>query len=116
MDLTATFAALAQATIPPAAPFDGINLLPILRGEQPLQSRTLCWRIDRTGRQQKAVRHGPWKYIQDGNVEMLFDLSKDISERNDLSFQNPAIFADLKQRLSTWESDLANEKTTFLVK
>jgi len=116
MDLTATFAAVAGAKVPEDRPFDGINLLPILTGKQPATERTLCWRIDRVGRQQKAVRHGAWKYIQDGNVEMLFDLASDIGERRDVSFQHPQVFADLKRRLADWEADLAKERTAFLVK
>lgn len=116
MDLTATFAALAGAKPAADHPFDGINLLPMLTGEQKEQSRTLYWRIDRVARQQKAVRHGPWKYIQDSNVEMLFNLADDISERRDVSFQNPAIFADLKTRLAAWEVEMAKERTEFLVK
>ncbi len=116
MDLTATFAAIAGAKAPADRPFEGINLLPIVIGDKQPQSRTLCWRIDRKGREQKAVRHAHWKYIQDGNVELLFDLSADISERRDLQFQHPLIFADLKRRLADWESDLAKERTEFLVK
>ncbi|MBI5760568.1 MAG: sulfatase-like hydrolase/transferase [Planctomycetales bacterium] len=129
MDLSATFAAISGAGFQPAnsnpprlagslphIAFDGINLLPVLTGEQPEQPRTLCWRIDRTGRQQKAVRHGSWKYIQDSNVEMLFDLSTDIGERRDVSFQNPETFTDLKRRLAAWEVELAKERTEFLVK
>jgi arylsulfatase A-like enzyme len=116
MDLSATFAAVAGAKPSAERPFDGINLVPILAGEQPEQPRTLCWRIDRTGRQQKAVRHGSWKYIQDSNVEMLFDLATDIGERRDVSFQNPETFADLKRRLADWEAELANERTEILVK
>ncbi len=78
--------------------------------------RKRCWRIDRTGRQQKAVRHGEWKYIQDGNVEMLFELQAYISERNDRSYQNSAFFYDRKQRLAAWEVEVAGVKTTFLLK
>jgi arylsulfatase A len=116
MDLSATFAAVAGASVPADRPFDGTNLLPTLTGEKPEQARTLCWRIDRAGRQQKAVRHGSWKYIQDGNVELLFDLAADIGERRDLSFQHAQVFADLKRRLAEWEADLAQERTDFLVK
>ncbi len=116
MDLSATFAAIANAKPAADRPFDGINLLPILNGEQQNQTRTLFWRIDRVARQQKAVRHGPWKYIQDGNVEMLFNLDNDISERNDVSFQNPAVLPDLKNRLAAWETELAKDRTEFLVK
>jgi len=116
MDLTATFAAIGGAKRPADRPFDGINLLPILTGEMAEEPRTLAWRINRTGRQQKAIRHGSWKYIQDGNVEMLFDLAKDISERHDVSFQNPEVFTDLKRRLTKWEDDLSQERPDFLVK
>lgn len=116
MDLSATFAAIAGAKPAADRPFDGINLLPVLTGEQKEQPRTLYWRIDRVARQQKAVRHGPWKYIQDSNVEMLFNLADDISERRDVSFQNPAVFADLKTRLAAWEAEMAQERTEFLVK
>lgn len=116
MDLTATFAGIAGAKSAADRPFDGLNLLPILMGEQKEQPRTLCWRIDRASRQQKAVRHGPWKYIQDSNVEMLFNLEEDISERRDVAFQNPAVFAELKARLAAWEMEMAKERTDFLVK
>lgn len=116
MDLTATFAAMAGAKPPADRPFDGINLLPILTGEKAEESRTLFWRINRTSRNQKAVRHGNWKYIQDGNVEMLFDLAADISERNDRSFQNPQVFQELKRHLAGWEAEMAKERTDFLVK
>jgi arylsulfatase A-like enzyme len=116
MDLSATFAAIAGAKPADDRPFDGINLIPILTGEQPAKERTLCWRINREGRQQKAVRHGKWKYIQDGNVEMLFDLGADVGERGDVFFQHPDIFATLKRELAGWEAEMAREKTDILVK
>lgn len=116
MDLTATFA--AAAGVQPAAdrPFDGIDLLPILTGAEPERERTFAWRINRMSRQQKAVRHGTWKYIQDGNVEMLFDLAADVGERRDLSFSHPDKFTELKRRLREWESEVDREPTDFLVR
>ncbi len=116
MDLTASFADVAGVARDSSWPLDGKNLLPILTKQAPELERTLYWRIDRTGRQQKAVRHGSWKYLQDGNVEMLFNLDDDISERRDVSFKNLKIFAELKERLAAWESDLAKTPTLFLVK
>ena len=62
------------------------------------------------------MRHGAWKYMQDGNVDMLFHLDKDIGERRDVSFQHAEIFTDLKRRLADWEAELAQERTEFLVK
>ncbi|MES2693298.1 MAG: sulfatase-like hydrolase/transferase [Verrucomicrobiota bacterium] len=116
MDLSATFAAAAGAGAPGGRAFDGVDLAPILTGARPQVERTLYWRIDRTGRQQKAVRHGPWKYIQDGNVELLFNLEQDIGERRDLGFKEPGIFADLKKRLAGWEAEMAREMPEVLVK
>lgn len=116
MDLSATFAALAGAKPAAGRPFDGIDLVPILTGALPPEPRTLAWRIDRVGRQQKALRHGAWKYIQDGNVEMLFDLAADIGERRDVMFRHPEVFADLKARLAAWEAEMAKETPEVLVK
>ncbi|MDP3068693.1 MAG: sulfatase-like hydrolase/transferase [Opitutaceae bacterium] len=116
MDLSATFASIAGAPPQPGRPWDGIDLLPILTGHRAPEPRTLFWRIDRAGRQQKAVRHGAWKYLQDGNVEQLFDLNTDIGERRDLFFQRPEIFADLKARLAAWEAEMARETPEVLVK
>ncbi len=90
--------------------------MPILTGAQPLQERTFYWRIDRATRKQKAVRHGDWKYLQDGNIEMLFDLKTDLGERRDLYRIHPEVMADLKQRLAAWEAELAQHPTEILVK
>jgi arylsulfatase A len=116
MDLAATFATIAGASPPAAAPFDGIDLLPILTGRAPPAERTFFWRIDRPARQQKAVRHGDWKYLKDGNVELLFDVRNDPGERNDLYRKHPDIMADLKNRLAAWEAEMAAAEPRILVK
>jgi arylsulfatase A len=116
MDLTATF--LAAAGVAPVAdrPLDGINLLPILLGEQPPRERTFCWRVNRSNRQQKAIRHGDWKYVQDAAVDLLINLKDDITERRDLSFRHPEVLADLKARLKAWEDEMDRSPTTFVVR
>jgi arylsulfatase A-like enzyme len=116
MDLTATILA-ATSTEPPAdRKLDGINLLPILTGEQPEVERTFFWRVDRAGRKQKAVRHGNWKYLQDDMVEMVFDLGEDISERRDLAYRQPEVLAKLKRLLADWEAELARTPPPFVVR
>lgn len=106
MDLTTTILAAVGVEIPEDRSLDGINLLPILRGEQPIVERTLAWRVDRTRRKMKAIRHGDWKYVQDDMVEMLFNLAEDIGERDDLYYQHPDKVKDLKLRLADWEADV----------
>jgi arylsulfatase A-like enzyme len=117
MDLSATFAAIAGAKPPAGYTLDGINLIPILSGEQPEQERTFFWRIDRSQRRQKAVRQGQWKYVQDGVVvDLLFNLKDDISERRDLAYQHPEILNALKGKMKAWEDEMAKEPTEFYVK
>jgi arylsulfatase A-like enzyme len=116
MDLTATFLAAAGAAPPSGRTLDGINLLPILTGQEPPRERTFCWRVNRAMRQQKAIRHGDWKYVLDGGVDLLFNLQDDISERRDLGYQNQAKLADLKSRLQAWEVEIDRSPPAFLVR
>jgi len=55
-----------------------------------------------------AVRHGKWKLIQNkaGNLE-LYDLVVDISEKTDLSKQNPKIVEQLNSEFKQWRSQMA---------
>lgn len=114
MDLTATFLSIAGAKSD--RPLDGMNLLPVLTGEQPPQERTFYWRVNRSNRYQKAIRHGDWKYVLDGAVDLLFNLQNDIGERHDLGYQNQPILSDLKARLKAWEQEMDASPTTFLVR
>lgn len=116
MDLTATILAAAGVTPPKDYQPDGINLLPVLTGEQKEVERTFCWRVDRAGRKQKAIRHGNWKFIQDDMVEMVFDLSADIGERRDLAYQKPEVLTKLKKLLADWETDMARTPPPFVVR
>jgi arylsulfatase A-like enzyme len=115
MDLTATFLGAAGAAVPPGE-LDGLNLLPILTGEAPPRERTFYWRVNRSTRQQKAIRHGDWKYVLDGGVDLLFNLKDDIGERRDLSYRHPEVLADLKRRLAAWEEEMDRSPTTFVVR
>ncbi|MCI0640231.1 MAG: sulfatase-like hydrolase/transferase [Gemmataceae bacterium] len=116
MDLTATILAAAGAANLKDARLEGINLLPILTGEKPAQERTFFWRIDRSDRKQKAVRHGNWKFLHDGMIELLFDLENDVSERHNLAYRRPEIVTQLRRLLADWEADLAKEPPAFVVK
>ena len=107
MDLTATILAAAGVPLPQDQPADGINLLPILRGEQePVVNRTFCWRVNRTRRRMKAIRHGDWKYVQDDMVELLFNLRDDAGEHDNLYYKRLDKVKELKEKLGRWEVDV----------
>lgn len=109
MDLTASILAATNTSVPADARLEGVNLLPILRGEAPAMERTLFWRIRTPARQQLAARRGPWKLLVDGGQLLLFDLQKDMGEKNDLALKRPDLVAELRRRILEWEKDVDSE-------
>ncbi len=107
-DLTATILAAAKVTPPADPPLDGEDVLPILAGTKPLRDRTFFWRLPRPDGRfgQKAVRRGNWKYILDREMDLLFDLDKDVGERTNLAYRHPAVVAELQKALWQWERAL----------
>jgi arylsulfatase A-like enzyme len=114
MDMTATLLAAAGAAVPAEAKPDGINLLPVLEGRaQPIE-RTLFFRNVIPARQQRAVRKGNWKVLVEGGNTFVFDLSKDMGERNDLASSRSDIARTLRPLLAAWEKDVDDEATATL--
>jgi arylsulfatase A-like enzyme len=116
MDLAATVLAACGVSPPADRKLDGVDLVPLLNGKAAPATRTLFWRIERTGRSQRAVRHGNFKLVRDSGYDQLFDLSTDIGERHDLSYQNPEKAEELRQLLIAWEAEMSEEKPAFSVK
>jgi arylsulfatase A-like enzyme len=108
-DVTATILAAAGATVPAAARPDGINLLPMLEGRAPAVERTLFFRFGGGAARQLAVRQGSWKLLVDGAKRYVFDLSKDVGERNDLTNQRQDIAQRLRPLIAAWEADVDAE-------
>ncbi len=106
MDLAASILAATAVSPSPNRPLDGINLIPILSGRKPVVERSFFWRIAYRVRVQKAVRRGKWKYVKDGTAHMLFDLERDIGERQDLVYKYPGVVSELKALLSGWEEEM----------
>jgi len=65
----------------------------------------LYWEFHERGFDQ-AVRKGNWKLVkQTGNTE-LFDLSKDLSETNNLAIKYPKIVSEMKKIMTEARADL----------
>jgi arylsulfatase A-like enzyme len=104
MDWTATILSLAGANSLQSLSLDGIDLIPIITGKEKEKDRELYWRTFQR-KQQKALRDGKWKYLQDEKgEEYLFDLAIDPSEKNDLKEKEKKVFENLKKKYALWET------------
>ena len=113
LDLFPTLAAVAGAKIPDGHQLDGINVLPLLLHNDELKERTLFWRHGK----QVAARRGPWKVVvnhpkkaKHREPPALFDLSKDIGEKKDLSKVEPMRLKVMMDQLTAWEVDIGEDK------
>jgi len=103
MDLLPTMAAVAGAQLPAGRKLDGVNLLPMLTDNAKLPERTLFWRYLK----QRAVRKGPWKLLVQGNNVGLYNLDKDLGEKNDLAQIEQAMVKKLQDELAAWEQEVS---------
>ncbi len=55
----------------------------------------------------RAARMGNYKWVESARGNGLFDLSKDIGERHDLSAEHPKLLARLKASFAAWEKEMA---------
>jgi len=114
MDFSCSIVRAAGTKPPTDRKFDGMDILQAVASNQPVQKRTLFWRIRRGERTRKAVRDGSLKYIrlQDGdNVkEYLFDLERDPAEKNNLFNQQPDNVRKLKTLLRNWEQKVKHKR------
>ena len=81
--------------------FDGVNLVDLVNSPGSVRERALFWRnMNNIG-----VRAGNWKLVRLGEHEMLFDLSQDIGEANNLLQARPAVADRLRQRFDAWSRE-----------
>ncbi len=85
---------------------DGENILPMI--QEPNKKRTLFWHYphysNQGGKPAAAIRSGDYKLIyhyEDQSVE-LFDLSKDVAEKNNIASSNQQKVVQLKMELMNW--------------
>jgi arylsulfatase A-like enzyme len=101
MDWTATMLALGEASADPRYRLDGVDLLPLCRGQPVHLDRTLFWRT-----QKEAERQGGWKYLRAENDELLFDIPNDLGERADLAAYQPEKLAQLRGQFQEWNAQM----------
>lgn len=104
LDLLPTFYAAGGGNVADLKDIDGVNLIPFVKGENSDRPHeTLYWKKENRG----VFRENDWKLIRfpDRPAE-LYDLSKDISEQNDLATKYPARVRKMYKQLFSWELTL----------
>jgi arylsulfatase A-like enzyme len=120
LDILPTALAAADVAVQPDWNLDGVNLLPYLTGKDSgLPHEALYWRLG----QQMAIRAGDWKLVKSvGSVGVeapeshqkantqdaeLYNVTRDIGERENLAANEPAKVGELSAAWNKWSAAMA---------
>jgi hypothetical protein len=111
LDILGTMVGQQAGGSPAKNPLDGVNLLPFLKGEQNgAPHDQLFWK--KVDQQRQAVREGENKYISFVDSTLLYELSNDIGEVNNLVEQHTAKVKGLEDAWGKWDAN--NQGPIFL--
>jgi arylsulfatase A-like enzyme len=101
--------AVAAAGGKPKAGVDGVDLMPLLSGSNTAAPHDLLfWRLTPS----IAVRKGDWKLVRQGSPGVrnpdfeLYNLEKDISEKENLAGQRPELVRELRADLERLNAEM----------
>ncbi|MCC5929461.1 MAG: sulfatase-like hydrolase/transferase [Cyclobacteriaceae bacterium] len=104
LDLMPTFLEAAGIEVKDADGLHGKNLIPFINNHQHTAPHTnLQWRFTISA----SILEDQWKLIRlPDRLPLLFDLSRDISEQNNVAMENPEITRSLLKKLGDWDLSL----------
>ncbi len=104
LDIGATVCALAGISDDADLPLDGVNLIPFLSNEKAGEPHDkLFWRKDKMA----AARIGNHKLVRvEGLNSTVYNLEKDLSEKENLANRIPDLKNQLETELKNWEKDM----------
>lgn len=115
LDLLPSFAALAGTQVPAGLRIDGLDLSATLTGESPSERREFLHYT--AGGAIDGIRQGDWKLLLKGNSiwgkkrnqpgPMLFHITEDISEAENLAEKHPEKVAGLTARMKELDAEIA---------
>jgi arylsulfatase A-like enzyme len=104
-DFYPTMLSLAGIELMPKQHSDGLDLTDLMKAGTPLDREFIVWHYPHyhgsAWRPGSAIRSGKWKLVEHYDYEKieLFDLEKDIGEKNDLSGKMPEKVKELHQMM-----------------
>jgi uncharacterized sulfatase len=116
VDFYPTFLQIVGAKRDPKHALDGETILPLLRQTGTLERDAIYWHYPHYhhSRPAGAIREGDWKLIEffeDGQLE-LYNLKRDIGEKNNLAPKMPEKAAELQQKLAKWRKSVGAKMPT----
>jgi arylsulfatase A-like enzyme len=87
--------------------YDGISLLPLLRGERTTRNRPIGF-LNQDGKE-AAWMEDQYKLIVDAKRTRLYDIVADAAETNDLAAAHPEITDRMKTELREWKTEVMKE-------
>jgi arylsulfatase A len=107
LDILPLCLAVAGQPWPPERVLDGIDPLPVLRGEQAAPPRALVYNY----REAFGLREGAWKIVRtrDNQPWELYQLDRDPTESQDVANQYPARVRQLDASFQRWRSEVQRD-------
>jgi len=101
LDLCPTFIRAASGTLTDKDKLTGVDIMPFLTGQTDKTPHTsMEWAYTVSS----AIREGDWKLIHlPDRLPMLYHLSEDISEQNDVALKYPEKTKEMLKKLGNWE-------------
>ena len=95
---------LGEMGIPPgpSVVLDGFNMMPTLADGAPSPRTRMFWQR----KDDKAARIGSWKWVESSRGNGLFDLSKDVGEKKDLSGKRPDKLKEMRAAFAQWKAEM----------
>ena len=85
--------------------FEGENMADAIKGSDQQRKTPLFWRVS-SPRANPSMLEGNWKLHKKGDNYVLYDLSVDVKEMNDVAQQHPDIVNEMSKKMDKWVSSL----------
>jgi arylsulfatase A-like enzyme len=102
LEIFPTLTRIAGLEPPKDVHLDGFNMLKTRQGKQSAIRKEMFWQR----RSDRAARVGHYKWVESASGSGLFDLSKDLGEKHDLSRDHPDLLKQLQERFTAWREQM----------